>query len=96
MQLNLRKVFAELHRVSEGPLVCSDFAQGSTHEDCSNFIHNQKLGDVVWVGPHHCELLASLIAVKLSDAVWVADSHDVEYAIEGRTQAFAVFVPDFE
>ena len=96
MQLNLRKVLAELHRVSEGPLVCSYFAQGSTHKDGSNFIYNQKFCDVVWIGPHHCELLASLVAVKLSDAVWVADSHDVKHTIESRTQAFAVFVPDFE
>lgn len=96
MQLDLRKVLAELHRVSEGPLVGSYLAQGSAHEDGPNFIHYQKLSDVVGIGPHHCKLLASLVAIKLSDAVWVADGHDVEHTVEGRTQAFAVFVPDFE
>lgn len=85
MQLNFSKIFAEFHRISEGPLMCSYFSQGSAHEDGSNFIYNQKFSDVVRIGPHHCKLLTSLVTIKLSDAVWIANGHDVEHAIEGRT-----------
>lgn len=85
MQLYFSKILAELHRISEGPLMRSNFSQGSAHEDGSNFIHNQKLSDVVGICPHHCKLLASLVTVKLSDAVWIADCHDVEHAVKSRT-----------
>lgn len=76
--------------------MCSYLTQGSPHKYSSNLITNQKLGDVVRVSPHYSKLLCSPVTIKLSDAVRIANRHNIKDTIESRTDTLTILIPDFE
>lgn len=96
MQLDLREVLAEFHGIGKRPLMGSDLAQGSSHEDCAYFVYDQEFCDVVGVGPHDGELLGSSVTVEFSDAIRIANSHDIKHAIESRTDTLTILIPHLE
>ena len=96
VQLYLSVMLGKFYRVSEGPLMSSDFAHRRSHENSTNFIDNEELSDVVGVGPHHRKLLSSPFSVEFSDAVGVANGSDVEDWVEAGANALAVLAGKLE
>jgi hypothetical protein len=74
----------------------SNFAQRSSHEDCANLIYYQKFGDIVWISPHNCKLLGSSISIEFSDAIGIANSHNVKDTIKSRANTLTIFIPNFK
>jgi hypothetical protein len=74
----------------------SNFAQRSSHEDSANLIYYQKFGDIVRICPHNCKLLGSSISIEFSNAIGVANSHNIKDAIKSRANTLTIFIPNLE